>query len=141
MRRRACASACTCAAAKIQSWQADTSYEPIAEALFNRCEAGAYLLEWNGPRAGSFEPLRFLPPGKRVVLGLLTSQSPEVESTDEIKRRIAEASIYAPLEQLALSPQCGFATGARAFDATSFDRQRRKLALVAAIARETWGTT
>jgi 5-methyltetrahydropteroyltriglutamate--homocysteine methyltransferase len=124
-----------------QSWQADTSYEPIAEALFNRCEVGAYLLEWNGPRAGSFEPLRFLPPGKRVVLGLITSQTPEIENPDEIKRRIDEASRFAPLEALALSPQCGFSTGARAFDATSYERQRRKLALVAGIARDVWGTT
>jgi 5-methyltetrahydropteroyltriglutamate--homocysteine methyltransferase len=123
-----------------QSWQADTSYEPIAEALFNTCEIGAYLLEWNGPRAGSFEPLRHLPPNKRVVLGLITSQSPELERADEIKRRIEEAGRYAPLEQLALSPQCGFSTGARAFDETSYDMQRRKLAFVVDVARETWGT-
>jgi 5-methyltetrahydropteroyltriglutamate--homocysteine methyltransferase len=123
-----------------QSWQADTSYEPIADALFNRCEVGAYLLEWNGPRAGSFEPLRRLPPGKRVVLGLITSQSAQVEAADEIKRRIEEAARYAPLEQLALSPQCGLSTGARAFDEASYERQRRKLTLVADVAREVWGT-
>jgi len=123
-----------------QSWQADTSYEPIAAALFERCEVGAYLLEWNGPRAGSFEPLRYLPPGKRVVLGLITSQTPELERADDIKRRIEEASRYAPLEQLALSPQCGFSTGARAFDEASYERQRRKLALVVDVARDVWRT-
>jgi 5-methyltetrahydropteroyltriglutamate--homocysteine methyltransferase len=122
-----------------QSWQADTSYEPIAEALFNSCDVGAYLLEWNGPRAGTFEPLRFLPAGKRVVLGLITSQTAEIEDPDQIKRRIEEASRFAPLEQLALSPQCGLSTGARAFDATSYERQRRKLALVVDIARDVWG--
>ena len=124
-----------------QSWQADTSYEPIADALFNRCEIGAYLLEWDGPRAGSFEPLRHLPAGKRVVLGLISSRSTELERGDEIKRRIEEASRYAPLEQLALSPQCGFSTGARAFDEASYELQRRKLGIVVDIAREIWGTT
>jgi 5-methyltetrahydropteroyltriglutamate--homocysteine methyltransferase len=123
------------------SWQADTSYEPIADALFNRCEIGTYLLEWDGPRAGSFEPLRYLPPGKRVVLGLITSKSPQIELVDEIKQRIEEAAQYAPLEQLALSPQCGFSTAARAFDEASYERQRRKLTLVADVAREVWGTT
>lgn len=122
-----------------KSWQADTSYEPIADALFNRCEVGAYLLEWDGPRAGSFEPLRHLPPGKRVVLGLIFSHSSEVEDAGDIKRRIEEAARYAPLEQLALSPQCGFATGARAFDEASYESQRRKLALVVDVAREVWG--
>jgi 5-methyltetrahydropteroyltriglutamate--homocysteine methyltransferase len=120
-------------------WQADTSYEPIAEAMFNRLNFGAYLLEWNGPRAGSFEPLRHLPPGKRVVLGLLTSTSPEVENPDDIKRRIEDASRYAPLEQLALSPQCGFSTSVRAFDPAAYDRQRQKLTLIVNVAHEVWG--
>lgn len=124
-----------------KSWQADTSYEPIAGALFNRCEVGAYLLEWNGPRAGSFEPLRHLPPGKRVVLGLITSQSPDIEDAGEIKRRIEDAARYAPLEQLGLSPQCGFSTGARAFDEASYERQRRKLQLVVDVARDVWGNS
>jgi 5-methyltetrahydropteroyltriglutamate--homocysteine methyltransferase len=124
-----------------RNWQANTSYEPIADALFNRCEIGSYLLEWDGPRAGSFEPLRHLPPGKRVVLGLISSRSTELERSEEIKRRIEEASRYAPLEQLALSPQCGFSTGAQAFDETSYDRQRRKLGIVVEVAREMWGST
>jgi 5-methyltetrahydropteroyltriglutamate--homocysteine methyltransferase len=124
-----------------ERWQADTSYEPIADALFNRCRIGSYLLEWDGPRAGSFEPLRHLPAGKRVVLGLISSKSAEVERNDEIKRRVEQASRYTPLERLALSPQCGFATGAKAFDAASYERQRRKLAIAVDVAREIWGTT
>jgi len=123
-----------------QRWQANTSYEPIAEALFNRLEIGAYLLEWNGPRTGSFEPLRHLPPGKRVVLGLVTATSTEVESADELKRRIEEASRYAPLDQLAIGPHCGFSTAVRAFDEGAYERQRRKLSLVVQVAREVWGT-
>jgi 5-methyltetrahydropteroyltriglutamate--homocysteine methyltransferase len=123
-----------------ERWQADTSYEPIADALFNRCRVGSYLLEWDGPRAGSFEPLRHLPPGKRVVLGLISSKSADVERSEEIKRRVEEASRYTPLERLALSPQCGFATGAKAFDAASYERQRRKLAIAVDVAREIWGT-
>jgi 5-methyltetrahydropteroyltriglutamate--homocysteine methyltransferase len=122
------------------SWQATASYEPIADAIFNRIALDAYLLEWNGPRAGSFEPLRHLPKGKRVVLGLLTATSPVMETADELKRRIEEASQYAPLDQLALSPHCGFSTSARGADAATFERQRAKLALVVDVARSVWGT-
>lgn len=121
------------------SWQADVSYEPIAQALFNACRVGAYLLEWNGPRAGGFEPLRHLPDGKRVVLGLVTSQSPEIEDADTMKRRIAEAARFAPLDQLAISPQCGFSTAVRAFDPAAYQRQRQKLELIVSIARDVWG--
>ncbi len=122
-----------------QRWQADTSYEPIAEAMFNELHIGAYLLEWNGPRAGSFEPLRHLPAGKRVVLGLVTSQSPELESAGDMKRRIEDASRYVPLDRLAISPQCGFSTAVRAFDPAAYERQRKKLELIVQVARDVWG--
>ena len=121
------------------SWQASASYEPIADAMFNRLAVGAYLLEWDSPRAGSFEPLRHLPPGKRVVLGLVSAKSAELESADSLKRRIEEASRFAPLEQLGLSPHCGFSTSARAADPALYEMQRRKLARVVEVAREVWG--
>jgi 5-methyltetrahydropteroyltriglutamate--homocysteine methyltransferase len=121
------------------SWQADTSYEPIADAMFNRIDIGAYLLEWDGPRAGSFEPLRHLPKGKRVVLGLLTATSDTLEEADGLKRRIEEAARHAPLDQLALSPHCGFSTSAHAPDAKHRELQKQKLARVVEVARAVWG--
>ena len=93
------------------AWIADGGYEPIAELLFNAIGVDGYFLEYDSARAGGFEPLRFLPKGKIAVLGLVTTKSPAMETKDELKRRIDEASRYAPLEQLALSPQCGFSSG------------------------------
>ena len=93
------------------AWIADGGYEPIAELLFNAIDVDGYFLEYDSARAGGFEPLRFLPKGKIAVLGLVTTKSPQMETKDELKRRIDEASRYAPLEQLALSPQCGFSSG------------------------------
>jgi 5-methyltetrahydropteroyltriglutamate--homocysteine methyltransferase len=121
------------------SWQATASYEPIADAMFNRIAIGAYLLEWDNPRAGSFEPLRHLPPGKRVVLGLVSAKSMELESVDGLKRRIDEASHYAPLDQLGLSPHCGFSTSAHAADPALYEMERRKLMRVVEVARDVWG--
>ncbi|HXQ53985.1 MAG TPA: 5-methyltetrahydropteroyltriglutamate--homocysteine S-methyltransferase [Stellaceae bacterium] len=121
------------------SWQAVASYEPITDAMFNRLAIAAYLLEWDGPRAGSFEPLRHLPKDKRVVLGLVTAKSMTLESADELKRRIEEASHYANIMQLGLSPHCGFSTSARAADAGAYDMQRAKLARVVEVARAVWG--
>jgi len=121
------------------SWQAVASYEPITDAMFNRLAIAAYLLEWDGPRAGSFEPLRHLPKDKRVVLGLVTAKSMTLESADELKRRIEEASHYANIMQLGLSPHCGFSTSARASDAGAYDMQRAKLARVVEVARAVWG--
>ncbi|MGH7090281.1 MAG: hypothetical protein ACREFQ_15400, partial [Stellaceae bacterium] len=86
-----------------------------------------------------FGPLRYLPRGKRVVLGLLTATSPVVESADALKRRIEEASAYAPLNQLGLSPHCGFSTSAQSVEPQAYERQRQKLALVVAVASEVWG--
>ncbi len=96
------------------AWVAEGGYEPVAEALFNEVDVDGYFLEYDSPRAGDFAPLRYLPKGKIAVLGLVTTKRPQLESKDDLKRRIDEAARYAPLEQLALSPQCGFASAPRA---------------------------
>ena len=113
-------------------------YEPVAELLFNAIEVDAFLLEYDDERSGSFEPLRFLPRGKLAVLGLISSKSGQLESKDDVKRRVDEAARFAPPEQLCLSPQCGFASTCHGND-ISFDAQRRKLELVATCAEEIWG--
>ena len=118
---------------------AEGGYEPIAELLLGGIEVDAFLLEYDDDRSGSFEPLRFLPPGKLAVLGLISSKSGEIESRDEIRRRVDEAARFAPLEQLCLSPQCGFASTCHGND-LSFDAQRRKLELVVECAEAIWGT-
>ena len=109
------------------AWIADGGYEPIAELLFNDIGVDGYFLEYDSARAGGFEPLRFLPKGKIAVLGLVTTKSPQMETKDELKRRIDEASRYAPLEQLALSPQCGFSSRHRRqrHDGRRRDREAR----------------
>jgi methionine synthase II (cobalamin-independent) len=121
------------------TWQADVSYDPIAEPLFNDMKVGIYFLEYDNARAGSFEPLRALPPGKTVVLGLVASKLPELESADLLKRRIEEASRYVKREQLALSPQCGFSTSAAEHIGVSEEMERAKLARIVEVAREVWG--
>jgi 5-methyltetrahydropteroyltriglutamate--homocysteine methyltransferase len=98
-----------CRGNAMSSWLAQGGYEPVAEVLFNEVAVDGYFLEYDTARAGSFEPLRFVPKGKTVVLGLVTTKQGSMESKDDLKRRIDEASRYCPLEQLALSPQCGFA--------------------------------
>lgn len=118
-------------------WYAEGGYDPIAEKLFNQLNVDAFLLEYESERAGTFEPLRFLPPSKAVVLGLVSSKLPELESKDELLRRIEEASRYIPLENLALSPQCGFASTMEGNLLTE-DEQWRKLRLVAETARMAW---
>jgi 5-methyltetrahydropteroyltriglutamate--homocysteine methyltransferase len=121
------------------AWIADGGYEPIAELLFNEIGVDGYFLEYDSDRAGGFAPLRFLPKGKIAVLGLVTTKSPKMETKDELKRRIDEASRYAPLEQLALSPQCGFSSGIGGQTMT-VDDEIAKLRLVVETAREVWGT-
>ncbi|HUK60057.1 MAG TPA: 5-methyltetrahydropteroyltriglutamate--homocysteine S-methyltransferase [Stellaceae bacterium] len=121
------------------SWQATASYEPIADAMFNGINIGAYFLEWDTPRAGSFEPLKHLPKGKRVVLGLVSSRAKALEDGDMLKRRIDEAARFAPLEQLGLSPHCGFSTSARDADPELYEMQWQKLARVVEVARAVWG--
>ncbi len=120
-------------------WVAEGGYDAFAEKLFNGLDVDRFLLEYDDPaRSGGFEPLRFVPPSKMVVLGLVTTKSPDLESKDELKRRIDEAARHIPLERLALSPQCGFASVA-AGNLLDWDDQRRKLELVVATAREVWG--
>jgi methionine synthase II (cobalamin-independent) len=121
------------------SWQADTGYDPIAEPLFNAMKVDSYFLEYDNARAGTFAPLRFLPAEKFVVLGLVASRMPEVESADLLERRIEEASRYVKLEQLGLSPQCGFSTSAAEHVAVTEDIEKAKLARVVEVARRVWG--
>jgi 5-methyltetrahydropteroyltriglutamate--homocysteine methyltransferase len=120
------------------AWIAEGGYEPIAELLFNAIGVDGYFLEYDSERAGGFAPLRFLPKGKIAVLGLVTTKSPKMETKDELKRRIDEASRYAPLEQLALSPQCGFSSGIGG-NAMTVKDEIAKLRLVVETAREVWG--
>ena len=119
------------------AWLARGGYEPVAEILFNDIDVDGYFLEYDTARAGDFTPLRLVPKGKRVVLGLVTSKRGELEDKDSLKRRIAEASRYLPLEQLALSPQCGFASGERG-NKLSIDEEIAKLELIVETAREVW---
>ncbi|MBN9563362.1 MAG: 5-methyltetrahydropteroyltriglutamate--homocysteine S-methyltransferase [Alphaproteobacteria bacterium] len=121
------------------TWVASGGYEPVAEVLFNQINADAYFMEYDTDRAGGFEPLRFVPRGEKVVvLGLVTSKTGELESKDELKRRIDEATKYLPLEQLALSPQCGFASTEQG-NLLSEEQQWAKLRLCVEVAREVWG--
>ena len=118
-------------------WSVAGAYDPIAERLFNDLKVDRLLLEYDTPRAGTFAPLRLVPPNKVVVLGLISSKEARVETRDEIVARIEEAAEYLPLEQLALSPQCGFASTLPG-NLLGEDEQRRKLELDSAVAREVW---
>jgi 5-methyltetrahydropteroyltriglutamate--homocysteine methyltransferase len=121
------------------TWVSEGGYEPVAEVLFNAIDYDGYFLEYDTDRAGGFEPLRFLPKGKKqVVLGLVTSKSGTLEKEDDIKRRIDEAAKFAPLGQLCLSPQCGFASTEEGNILTD-DEQWAKLALVVSVAGSIWG--
>jgi 5-methyltetrahydropteroyltriglutamate--homocysteine methyltransferase len=113
-------------------------YEPVAEILFNSINVHGYFMEYDSDRAGGFEPLRFVPKGKTVVLGLVTSKSGRLESKDEIKRRIEQAAKFVPLEQLCLSPQCGFASTEEG-NILAEDEQWAKLRMIVEIAEEVWG--
>jgi 5-methyltetrahydropteroyltriglutamate--homocysteine methyltransferase len=119
-------------------WVASGGYEPIAERVFGGLDVDAFFLEFDNERAGGFEPLRFLPAGKTAVLGLVTTKTAELESVDEIARRIDEAAAIVPLEQLALSPQCGFSSTHHGNDITT-DDQWRKLELVVRTSNQIWG--
>ena len=118
-------------------WYAEGGYDPIAEKLFNQLDVDAFLLEYESERAGTFEPLRFVPRRKAVVLGLVSSKIPQLEIQEQLVRRIEDASRYVPLENLALSPQCGFASTMEGNLLTE-DEQWRKLQLVVETARKVW---
>jgi 5-methyltetrahydropteroyltriglutamate--homocysteine methyltransferase len=121
------------------SWAAEGGYDFVAEALFNELEVDGFFMEWDDERSGGFEPLRLLPKGeKHVVLGLVTTKRGELESKDELKRRIEEASKFAPIEQLCLSPQCGFSSTVEG-NVLSHDEQWAKLRLIVEVAQDVWG--
>jgi 5-methyltetrahydropteroyltriglutamate--homocysteine methyltransferase len=117
---------------------ASGGYEPVAEILFNSINVHGYFMEYDSDRAGGFEPLRFVPEGKTVVLGLVTSKSGRLEPKDDIKRRIEQAAKFVPLEQLCLSPQCGFASTEEG-NILAEDEQWAKLKMIVEIAEEVWG--
>jgi 5-methyltetrahydropteroyltriglutamate--homocysteine methyltransferase len=120
------------------SWVAEGGYDFVAEALFNELEVDGFFMEYDDARSGSFEPLRFVPKGKVVVLGLVTTKRGELEEKDELKRRIEQASQHVPLEQLCLSPQCGFSSTVEG-NALTHDQQVAKLRLIVETAEEIWG--
>jgi 5-methyltetrahydropteroyltriglutamate--homocysteine methyltransferase len=120
------------------AWVAEGGYEPVAEVLFNELAVDAYFLEYDDPRSGDFSPLRFVPRGKTVVLGLITTKVGELESKDALKRRIDEAARIVPLDQLCLSPQCGFSSTVHGNDIAR-ESQVAKLRLVVETAQEVWG--
>ncbi|MDR0342077.1 MAG: 5-methyltetrahydropteroyltriglutamate--homocysteine S-methyltransferase [Nocardiopsaceae bacterium] len=120
-------------------WAAEGGYDFVADTLFNQLEVDGFFCEWDDERSGGFEPLRFLPKGKRVVLGLVTTKRGELESKDDLKRRIEEASRFADIEQLCLSPQCGFSSTKEGNDLTQ-EQQWAKLRLIVETAQEVWGS-
>jgi 5-methyltetrahydropteroyltriglutamate--homocysteine methyltransferase len=120
------------------SWAASGGYDFVAEALFGELNVDGYFMEFDDARSGSFEPLRFVPKGKKVVLGLVTSKRGDLEKKDDLKRRIDEAAKFVPLDQLCLSPQCGFSSTVEG-NALTVDQQFQKLKLIVETAREVWG--
>jgi len=120
------------------SWVASGGYDFVAEALFTELNVDGFFLEYDDERSGGFEPLRFVPKGKMVVLGLVTTKRGELETADSLKRRIDEAARYLPLDQLCLSPQCGFSSTVEGNTLTQ-EEQAAKLELVVQTAREVWG--
>lgn len=128
----------TCRGNHQSMWMAEGGYDPIAEAVFGTIDVDAFFLEYDTERAGGFEPLRFIPKTKKVVLGLVSTKKPALESKDVLKCRIDAAAKFVPLENLCLSPQCGFGSTSAGNRITE-DDERRKLALVVEVARDVWG--
>jgi 5-methyltetrahydropteroyltriglutamate--homocysteine methyltransferase len=120
------------------AWAAEGGYEPVAEVLFNELKVDGYFLEYDDARSGDFAPLRHVPKGKTVVLGLVSTKLGQLESKDDLKKRIDEAAKFMPMEQMALSPQCGFSSTVHGND-IQVDQQAAKLRLVVETAREVWG--
>ena len=127
-----------CRGNNASAWHAEGSYEPVAEKAFGQLNVDRFLLEYDTERAGGFEPLRFVSPNKTIVLGLISSKEPELESIDSLRRRIDEAAKYVPMERLAIAPQCGFAS-TQFGNLLTWDEQKRKLELVVETARLVWG--
>jgi 5-methyltetrahydropteroyltriglutamate--homocysteine methyltransferase len=120
------------------SWVAEGGYDFVAEALFGQLDVDGFFLEYDDARSGGFEPLRFVPPGKIVVLGLVTTKRGELESKDELKRRVEEASQFVPVDQICISPQCGFSSTVEG-NAVTFAQEVAKLELIVETASEIWG--
>jgi 5-methyltetrahydropteroyltriglutamate--homocysteine methyltransferase len=120
------------------SWAASGGYDYVAEALFGELAVDGFFLEYDDERSGGFEPLRFIPPGKMVVLGLVTTKTGELENPDDLKRRIEQAARFVPLEQLCLSPQCGFSSTVEG-NTLSQAQQVAKLELIVKVAADVWG--
>jgi 5-methyltetrahydropteroyltriglutamate--homocysteine methyltransferase len=120
------------------AWMAEGGYEPIADALFNRINASVYCLEYDTERAGDFSPLRFVPEGKRVILGLVSTKTPVLEKKDALKRQIDSATRYVALEKLGIGPQCGFSSGGGGGQPITQDDTRRKLELIMEVSQEVW---
>ena len=118
-------------------WHREGTYDDIAERLLNELNYDRFLFEYDTPRAGGFEPLRFLPKGKVIVLGLVSTKVPQLETVDDLQRRIDQAAKFAPLDQIAVSPQCGFSSDVVG-NLISDDDQKRKLELVVETARQVW---
>jgi 5-methyltetrahydropteroyltriglutamate--homocysteine methyltransferase len=118
---------------------AEGGYDYVAEALFNDLDVDGFFMEWDDERSGGFEPLRFVPKGKVVVLGLITTKRPALEDKDDVKRRIEQAARHIDIDQLCLSPQCGFSSTQEG-NALSAEQQAAKLRLVVEVADEVWGT-
>ena len=120
------------------SWVASGGYDFVAEALFSELDVDGFFLEYDDERSGGFEPLRFVPAGKMVVLGLVTTKRPELESADDLKRRIDAAARFVPLDQICMSGQCGFSSTVEG-NALTYDEQVAKLRLIVDVARQVWG--
>jgi 5-methyltetrahydropteroyltriglutamate--homocysteine methyltransferase len=127
----------TCRGNHASMWMAEGGYDAVAEAVF-QTEVDGFFLEYDSARAGGFAPLRFVPRNKKVVLGLVSTKTPVLEKKDALKKRVEEAAKYVALENLCISPQCGFASSEVGNKLTE-DDQKRKLELVAETAREIWG--
>jgi len=128
----------TCRGNHASMWMASGGYDAVAESVFNEAAVDGFFLEYDSERAGGFEPLRFVPKGKKVVLGLISTKKPQLEDKNVLKRKIEAAARHVPLEDLCVSPQCGFASSETGNRVTE-DGQRRKLELVVEVAREVWG--
>jgi 5-methyltetrahydropteroyltriglutamate--homocysteine methyltransferase len=120
------------------AWVAEGGYEPVAEVLFNELDVDAYFLEYDDERSGDFAPLRFVPENKTVVVGIVTSKDGTLESPDDLKRRIDEAAQFMPLENMCLSPQCGFSSTVHGNELTE-DAQWAKMEMIVNVANEVWG--
>lgn len=121
------------------AWMAEGGYEPIAETVFGGLEIDTYFLEFDTPRAGDFAPLRHMPKDKTIILGLISTKTPKLESSDELKRRIDEAAKYVSIDRLGLSPQCGFSSGGGSGQVITQDDTRRKIELMLSVVDDVWG--